>query len=449
MSEVNDGAREIRGALSECRRLFWACAFFSVFVNVLMLTGPVFMLQVYDRVLSSRSEATLLALVLVVGFLFLVMGVLDYARSRVLARAGARLQSRLDSRVLRAVLDRSTSPAERSAPSTGPQDLETIQRFCSSSAPFAFFDAPFTPIFLAVLFAFHWLLGLLAVSSGVLLAGIALVGQKRTARLQQELQKKANGSAFFIEQMRSGGETVTGLGMRDAVVARSKQLRIGVLDQTLESSDRLSLFTSTSKTLRLFLQSMMLGLGAWLAIDGEITPGLMIAASILLGRALAPVDQAIGQWPVMQQVVGAYRSLSSLLTATPEAMRRTSLPKPRAVLDARRVVVAPPGARYAIVRNASLRLEPGQAAGIAGPTASGKSTFARALAGVWQPAGGSIRLDGAELEQYGDRLGEHVGYLPQEVILFDATVAENIARLSSEASDEESSRRRNAPGPTR
>ncbi len=437
MSEVNDGAREIRGALSECRRLFWACAFFSVFVNVLMLTGPVFMLQVYDRVLSSRSEATLLALVLVVGFLFLVMGVLDYARSRVLARAGARLQSRLDSRVLRAVLDRSTSPAERSAPSTGPQDLETIQRFCSSSAPFAFFDAPFTPIFLAVLFAFHWLLGLLAVSSGVLLAGIALVGQKRTARLQQELQKKANGSAFFIEQMRSGGETVTGLGMRDAVVARSKQLRIGVLDQTLESSDRLSLFTSTSKTLRLFLQSMMLGLGAWLAIDGEITPGLMIAASILLGRALAPVDQAIGQWPVMQQVVGAYRSLSSLLTATPEAMRRTSLPKPRAVLDARRVVVAPPGARYAIVRNASLRLEPGQAAGIAGPTASGKSTFARALAGVWQPAGGSIRLDGAELEQYGDRLGEHVGYLPQEVILFDATVAENIARLSSEASDEE------------
>jgi len=300
-----------------------------------------------------------------------------------------------------------------------------------------------------VLFAFHWLLGLLAVSSGVLLAGIALVGQKRTARLQQELQKKANGSAFFIEQMRSGGETVTGLGMRDAVVARSKQLRIGVLDQTLESSDRLSLFTSTSKTLRLFLQSMMLGLGAWLAIDGEITPGLMIAASILLGRALAPVDQAIGQWPVMQQVVGAYRSLSSLLTATPEAMRRTSLPKPRAVLDARRVVVAPPGARYAIVRNASLRLEPGQAAGIAGPTASGKSTFARALAGVWQPAGGSIRLDGAELEQYGDRLGEHVGYLPQEVILFDATVAENIARLSSEASDEESSRRRNAPGPTR
>ncbi len=437
MSEADDGAREVRGALLECRKLFAVCAFFSVFVNVLMLTGPVFMLQVYDRVLSSRSEATLLALIFIVGFLFLVMGVLDYARGRVLARAGARLQSRLDSRVLRAVLDRSTSPAERSAPSTGPQDLEAIQRFSSSSAPFAFFDVPFTPLFLAVLFIFHWLLGLLAVFSGVLLVVIALVGQKRTARLHEELQDKASGSNFFIEQMRSGGETVAGLGMRDAVVARSKQLRAGVLDQTLESSDRLGLFSSASKTLRLFLQSMMLGLGAWLAIEGEITPGLMIAASILLGRALAPVDQAIGQWPLMQRTLGAYRSLSSLLSATPEAMRRTSLPKPRAVLDAQRVVVAPPGARYAIVRNASLRLKPGQAAGIAGPTASGKSTFARALAGVWQPVGGSIRLDGAELEQYGERLGEHVGYLPQEVLLFDGTVAENIARLSSEASDEQ------------
>ncbi len=437
MSEVNDGAREIRGALSECRRLFAACIFFSIFVNVLMLTGPVFMLQVYDRVLSSRSESTLLALVLIVAFLFLVMGVLDYARSRVLARAGARLQSRLDSRVLRAVLDRSTSPSERSAPNTGPRDLEAIQRFCASPAPFAFFDAPFTPVFLAVLFVFHWLLGLLAVFAGVLLAGIALVGQKRTAQLQKELQQNTNRSAFFIEQMRAGGETVTGLGMRDAVITRSKQLRLSVLDQTLKSSDRLGLFSSTSKTLRLFLQSMMLGLGAWLAIEGEITPGLMIAASILLGRALAPIDQAIGQWPLMQQAVGSYQSLSALLAATPEAISRTSLPKPRAVLDARRVVVAPPGARYAIVRNASLRLEPGQAAGIAGPTASGKSTFARALAGVWQPAGGSIRLDGAELEQYGDRLGEHVGYLPQEVILFDGTVAENIARLSTEASDEE------------
>ena len=437
VNDASEGSREIRAAISECRKLFAACGLFSVFVNVLMLTGPVFMLQVYDRVLSSRSEATLLALVLIVAFLFLMMGVLDYARSRVLARAGARLQSRLDSRVLRAVLDRSASPAERSHPSTGPQDLEAIQRFCSSAAPFAFFDAPFTPVFLAVLFAFHWLLGVLAVFSGVLLAGIALLSQRRTAKLQQELQQKTNESTFFIEQMRAGGETVAGLGMRDAVVARSKQLRLGVLDQTLESSDRLGLFSSTSKTLRLFLQSMMLGLGAWLAIEGEITPGLMIAGSILLGRALAPIDSAIGQWPLMQRAVGAYRSLSALLTATPEAMPRTSLPKPRAVLDASRVVVAPPGARYAIVRNASLRLEPGQAAGIAGPTASGKSTFARALAGVWPPAGGSIRLDGAELEQYGDRLGEHVGYLPQEVVLFDGTVAENIARLSEDASDDD------------
>ena len=435
VADLRDGTQEIQAALSESRRLFVACGLFSAFVNLLMLTGPIFMLQVYDRVLSSRSEATLVTLIGIVAFLFLMMGVLDYARGRVLARAGARLQARLDSRVLRAVLNRSTSPSERSQPSTGTQDLDTIQRFAASNAPFAFFDAPWTPIFLGALFIFHWLLGLLAVLSGVLLITIALIGQRRTSRLQERLVRSSNQSFFFVEQMRAGGETVQGLGMQDAVIRRSQALRGEALDHTLTSSDRLGLFNTTSKTLRLFLQSLMLGLGAWLVIQGDLTPGLMIAASILLGRALAPIDQAIGQWPLMQRTLIAYRSLASLLADNPVPMQRTALPRPRALLEARGVVVAPPGARYATVRNANLRLGPGQAVGIAGPSASGKSTFARSLAGVWRPVGGSIRLDGAELDQYGDSLGEHVGYLPQEVVLFDGTVAENIARLSEGASD--------------
>ena len=437
MAENRKGDREIRAALAESRRLFASVGFFSIFVNILMLTGPLFMLQVYDRVLTSRSEATLVTLIGIVAFLFLMMGILDHARGRVLARAGARLQARLDSRVLKAILTRAIAPAERARPATGVRDLEAIQRFLSGSGPFAFFDAPWTPVFLCVLFMFHWMLGALAVFSGVLLLLIALVNQARTARLNREVGEAHNRSALFVEQMRAGSETVAGLGMQDAVIARSGELRNEMLERTLAASDRGGFFGVTTKTLRLFLQSMMLGLGAWLAIHGQVSFGVMIAASILLGRALAPIDQAVAQWPTLQRVLAARRSLAELLEQTPPEQDRTTLPAPRAILEAQALTVAAPGARVPAVRGATFRLEPGQAAGIAGPSASGKSTLARALAGVWRPAGGSVRLDGAELEQYGPALGEHIGYLPQEVVLFEGTVAENIARMSPTARDED------------
>ena len=414
-----------------------SCGLFSVAVNLLMLTGPLFMLQVYDRVLTSRSEATLVALIVIVAFLFLMMGVLDHARARVMARAGARLQERLDSRVLRAVLSRAVSPAERARPATGLRDLETIQRFASGPGPFAFFDAPWTPVFLFALFMFHWMLGVLAVVSGVLLLLIALLNQLGTSRVQAEAGEAAARSAHFVEQMRAGSETVQGLGMQEAVVSRSRLLRGETLDRLLSVSDRNGLFSVISRTLRLFLQSMMLGLGAWLAIQGQVTPGVMIAASILLGRALAPIEQAVLQWPSFQRTMAARRSLAALLEQTPPEPPHTELPAPKALVEVQNLVVAPPGAKVAPVRGASLKLEPGQAAGIAGPSASGKSTLARALAGVWRPHGGSVRLDGAELDHYGDTLGRHVGYLPQEVVLFEGTVAQNIARFSPDARDED------------
>ena len=432
-----NGYREIGGALAESKRLFVSVGLFSVFVNILMLTGPLFMLQVYDRVLTSRSEATLVTLIGIVAFLFLMMGVLDHARGRVLARAGARLQARLDSRVLRAILARAIAPAERARPATGVRDLEAIQRFFAGSGPFAFFDAPWTPVFLCALFMFHWTLGALAVFSGVLLLLIALLNQARTARLQQEVGEAHNRSTHFVEQMRASSETVQGLGMQDAVIARSGALRDELLDRTLAASDRSGFFGVTAKTLRLFLQSMMLGLGAWLAIHGQVSFGVMIAASILLGRALAPIDQAVAQWPQLQRVLAARRSLAELLRQTPPEQARTTLPQPRAIMEAQGLTVAAPGATVSAVRGATFRLEPGQAAGIAGPSASGKSTLARALAGVWRPAGGSVRLDGAALDQYGQTLGQHIGYLPQEVVLFEGTVAENIARMSPAARDED------------
>ena len=434
MTENRNGDREIRTALAESRRLLVACGLFSMAVNVLMLTGPLFMLQIYDRVLGSRSEATLVTLAVLVAFLFLLMGALDHARGRVLARVGARLQERLDPRVLRAIMVRSVAPAERSRPATGLSDLEAIQRFASSPGAFTFFDAPWTPVFLFVLFVFHWMLGVLAVFSGFLLLAVALINQARTGTLQREAGEATAHATHFIEQVRAGGETVQGLGMLDAVLVRTRALRNRLLDKTLAVSDRNGLYGVLTKTLRLFLQSMMLGLGAWLALRGEVTPGIMIAGSILLGRALAPIDQAVGYWPRLQRAVVAWRALGELLSETPPEATRTALPAPRAKLEAQNLTVAPPGTRYAVVRGASLRLEAGQAAGIAGASASGKSTLARALAGVWRPLGGSVRLDGAELDHYGTaEIGRYIGYLPQEVVLFDGTVAENIARLAPEA----------------
>ena len=431
---ASSGAAEIRTALAESGRLFVSIGLFSAFVNLLMLTGPLFMLQVYDRVLTSRSEATLVALVAIVAFLFLMMGLLDHARARVLARAGARFQARMDARVVGAILTRAgRSPQARSAPATGLQDLEAMQRFASGPGPFAFFDAPWTPVFLFVLFSFHWLLGVLAVISGLLLVALALLNSVRTARLQAAAGEAASRAFHFVEQVRAGAETVRGLGMRRAATDRAGALRNAALTDTVAASDRGGAYAAASKTLRLFLQSMMLGLGAWLAIRGEVTPGIMIAASILLGRALAPIDQAVAQWPMFQRALQGRRSLAGLLLETPEEPERTPLPAPKALLEAENLVVAAPGAQVPAVRGVSFRLEPGHALGIAGPSASGKSTLVRALAGVWPPLAGKATLGGAALDQYGEEaLARHVGWLPQEVVLFGGTVAENIARLDPE-----------------
>lgn len=432
------GTAEVRTALAESRRLFASIGLFSAFVNLLMLTGPIFMLQVYDRVLTSRSEATLVALVAIVAFLFLMMGLLDHARARVLARAGAAFQAKLDPRVLGAILTRAgRSPAARSAPATGLADLEAMQRFASGPGPFAFFDAPWTPVFLAVLFVFHWMLGAFAVFCGVLLLVLAFLNQARTARVQREAVGASVRAANFVERVRAGGETVRGLGMRDAVLARTGALRTEALSKMVAASDRGGAFAVTTRTLRLFLQSMMLGLGAWLAIPGEVTPGVMIAAAILLGRALAPVDQAVGQWPVLQRALSARRSLAELLAATPPEPVRMPLPRPAATLETDAVVVMAPGATMPAVQGVSLQVGPGEAIGIAGASASGKSTLMKALAGVWPPMVGTVALGGAALEQYGEAaLARHIGWLPQEVVLFEGTVAQNIARLGLEPEPE-------------
>lgn len=430
--EGGRGRRELRAARAEGHRLFAAVFVFSIFVNLLMLTGPIFMLQVYDRVLGSRSEATLVALLVLVAFLYFIMGVLDYARGRITARAGARFQERLDRRVFEAALHRLVARPEDPQALAAQRDLESIQRFLASPTLLALFDIPWTPVFLIAIFLFHPWLGWLAVAGGSVLLLLTFLNQRTTRERMAHSNSATARADHMAEEIKADAELVQGLGMREAAIARWQRARRGALGESVGVNDRAGLFTTISKTFRLFLQSAMLAAGAWFVLQGELTPGAMIAASILMGRALAPMEAAIGQWGVAQRAQEGWNRLAALLGAQPPEPVRTPLPQPRALLDVQQLTVVPPGEHYASLRMVSFRLQPGHALGVIGPSGAGKSTLARALTGVWRPAGGKIRLDGAALDQYPpEALGRHVGYLPQRVPLFEGTIAENIAGLSA------------------
>ncbi len=433
MSDTAKGLAELREARAKARGLVRSAFLFSIFVNLLMLTGPLFMLQVYDRVLGSRSEETLVALFALVAFLYLMMGLLDYARGRVMARVAARFQDSMESRVFSAVLAAESRNPGNEIAASGLRDLEAVQRFIGSPALIAIFDAPWTPLFLAAIFVFHPLLGFLAVGGGAVLVVVALLNQSRTRRPSLEAAAQREATERMADQMRNEAETIQSLGMRGATFARWRQARQTAATRALAAADSAGGYGTTTKTLRLFLQSAMLALGAWLVLQGELTGGAMIAGSILLGRALAPVELLIGQWEIASRASKGWQALGRLLTAMPAEKPRTELPMPRALLDVSQATVVPPGESQASLRMISFRLEPGQAMGVIGPSGAGKSTLARALTGVWHTAGGRIRLDGAALDQYDpDTLGRYIGYLPQRVTLFDGTIAENIARLAAQ-----------------
>lgn len=436
MTVPTNGREELRQARRESRSLYWFVGIFSFFANMLMLTGPLYMLQVYDRVLGSRSEATLVALSLLVAFLYGVMGILDYSRGRIMARVGARFQAALDRRVFDAMIRRSAVAADPNA-QTGLADLESIQRLISSPVLMAAFDIPWTPVFLAGIIIFHPWLGFLALGGGALLILITLFNQifSRGPVLQANIASHRAG--LMSEEIRTEAEMIQAMGMRNAAFERWKTGRDKSLVESVAASDVGGSFSSMTKTLRMFLQSAMLGLGAYLVLKGEVTAGVMIAASILLGRALAPIEMAIGQWALVQRAAKGWNNLADLLDKVPPEQDRTPLPRPKAKLDVQSLTVVPPGDTRAQLKTVSFRVEPGQAVGVIGPSGSGKSTLARALTGVWRPAGGSIRLDGATLDQYAPEvLGRLIGYLPQRVQLFDGSIAENIARLSSQPDSE-------------
>jgi PrtD family type I secretion system ABC transporter len=432
---IQVGLAELKQVRRQSRVLFWFVAIFSGCVNLLMLTGPIYMLQVYDRVLGSRSEATLIALTLIVAFLYGMMGLLDFVRGRVMGRVAARFQSAMDVRVFDAVVRRSATRPDELAQS-GLRDLDSVQRLMSSPVLMSIFDMPAVPLFLFGIFLFHEFLGYLAIAGGIVLVIITIFNQIVTKGPSMHANITAAQSNQIADQIRSEAEMVQAMGMRQQAFSRWHKARAMSLKSHIGSADLLGGFTASTKTFRLFLQSAMLGLGAYLVLQQELTPGAMIAGSILMGRALAPIELAIGQWPLVQAARRGWRNLGQLLGEVPPEPERTPLPRPRAKLDVQQLTIVPPGEQQAALRIVTFNIEPGQALGVIGPSGAGKSTLARALTGVWRPAGGKVRLDGAALDQYGNDLGNHIGYLPQRVTLFDGTIAENIARLSDQPNAE-------------
>ena len=421
-------------------RLFTLIGVVSIFTNLLMLTGPVFMLQVYDRVLSSRSEATLVVLFALVAFLYIVFGVLDHARARIAARAGAQYQMHLDTAVFSAALSGAvTRGASRHLPVRATQDVALLQQVTASPVFLALFDFPWVPLFIGVIALLHPLLGVFAGVAALGLAGMSFVNMLRSRSRQERVFAAHQNAEALGRQISAEAPQLRALGMQATALDRWSVLRRDALSAAMTSNDASGGFSASARALRLFLQSAMLALGAWLVLRAEMSPGGMIAASIILGRALAPLDQVIAGWPQVQAARAARARLRTLLQNHPPEQPRTALPKPKGLLEvtglALRIPDAEPGAGV-VLRNLSFTLQPGQALGVIGDSGAGKSSLAEALVGIWSPAAGEIRLDGARLDQYDPaQLGAAIGYLPQKVSLLAGSLRDNIARLDPDADD--------------
>ena len=433
----HSGGGELAAARNAGAHFLVAVFVFSIFVNLLMLTGPLFMLQIYDRVLGSGSEATLIALFMLVAGLFLLMALLDYARGRLLARFGARFQETLDSRLFSAVISSSARADPRKPPGNGLRDIEALQALFSSPVILAICDAPWSPIFFAAIFIFHPMLGWLGVAGGLALLFTTLINQWVTRRKTTEFGETSLAAHDFSAQSRTSGELILAQGMFPDMLARWRSYRRKALAQYVLSGDLAGMFTSASKSFRLFLQSAMLALGAYFVLQGEMTAGAIIAGSILLGRALQPIEQTLGGWRQVQRGMETWKSLSRLLSEVPPAQEKHGLTCPQVRLEVIGLTIIPPGAAAATLQQMSFAVKPGEALGIMGPSGSGKSTLARAITGLWPPTLGEIRFGGATLDQY-DRvtLGKLIGYFPQNVTHFPGTIAENIARMDVELNPE-------------
>jgi PrtD family type I secretion system ABC transporter len=421
---------ELAAALRACRRAFLAIGLFSGMSNILMLTGSLFMLEVYDRVLPSRSVPTLVALLILTAGLYAAQGFIDAIRSRILVRIGDSLDEAMSMRVYDAVV---RLPLKIGAKGDGSQpirDLDAVRGFLSGAGPSAFFDLPWLPIYLGICFLFHTYIGLTALAGAVILVILTIATEVQTRLPTRSATQFAMARNALLEASRRNAEAITAMGMVGRIARRWGDLNRNYVASTGQASDVVGGLGAASKVLRLLLQSSILAVGAWLVIHQESTPGIIIAGSILGARALAPVDLAIANWRGFVGARQSWQRLSRLLGHLPPHTEPMPLQPPAKTLVVQNAAVCPPGEQKIVCQDINFTLASGKALGVIGPTASGKSSLARMLVGVWTPARGTVRLDGATFDQWSqEALGRHIGYLPQDVELFPGNVAQNIARF--------------------
>ena len=421
---------DLQIALKECRSYFGIAGFFSFFINIIMLVPSIYMLQVYDRVVTSRSESTLLFLTLIVILLLFTMGLLEWVRSQILVKAGAKLDVLLNTRLFNATFKNSLNSGGAQSSAQPISDLTTLRQFLTGNGLFAFFDAPWLPLYMAVLFMFHPYFGWTGIGAAVVLIILAIVNEKISSKLLAEANKSSINATNYMNKNLRNTEVIESMGMLDNIRARWRKIHDNTIILQADASKKAGLMTSISKSFRMTVQSLILGLGAYLAIQQEITPGLMIAGSILLGRALAPIDLMIGSWKGFVSSRGAYQRLNAMLAIVAKDKEKMSLPEPIGDLSVENIVVTPPGAKLPILKGLNFTINAGESVVVIGPSAAGKSTLARALLGIWPAVSGTVRLDGADIYTWNrNELGSHIGYLPQDIEMFDGTISENIARF--------------------
>ncbi|MER9671262.1 type I secretion system permease/ATPase [Mesorhizobium sp. M0203] len=427
----------LAAVLASFRRAFAGIALMSGVVNVLALTGSFFMLQVYDRVVPGRSVPTLVGLAVFAGMLFIFQGVLELIRSRLLVRIGMALDARLSGQVYTALM---RLPLRTKLLGDGLQslrDLDQVRSFLSSTGPTALFDLPWMPLYLAICFLFHLWIGMTALAGAIILSSLTVLAEVRTREPAKRANSQAAARNTLAEATRRNAEALQAMGFGARIAERWSSVNADFLNTNARASDLAGTLGTISKILRMMLQSGILAIGAYLVIHQEATAGIMIASSIMMSRALAPVELAIAHWKGFVSARQAWTRLSQLLALLPETATSVSLSAPVSALAVESISVTPPGERRVVVQDVGFALETGAGLGIVGPSASGKSSLVRAIAGIWLPARGTVRLDGATLDQWSPQeLGNHVGYLPQDVQLFDGTIAENIARFEPQASSD-------------
>ena len=438
-SEIMRSTHEnsLQAALKACKSSFISVGFFSLFINALMLVPTFYMLQVYGRVVTSGSVSTLVMLTIIMTVLMVTMGALELVRSRIMVRVSSKLDILLSRDLYRASFKRALDSGGMDSSAQALNDLTGLRQFMTGNGLFAFFDAPWLPIYIAVMFMFHPWYGWMAIVCAIILVIFAILNEKMTGATLAAANKENIAASLYTNKNLRNAEVIESMGMLNTLIDRWAHRQKKVLTLQSIASDKGGLMANISKTFRMLVQSLILGLGAYLAINHEISAGLVIAGSVLLGRALAPLDLIIGSWKGFISARSQYARLNEILDKQESEPERMALPAPEGHVLVENLIISAPGGKTPIIKGISFTVPAGQVVGIIGPSASGKSTLARALMGIWTPQHGVVRLDGADIANWDkNELGPHVGYLPQDIELFEGSISENIARFADINPDE-------------